>query len=168
MCNAWLELVCEYAQQTRKSCTWWHILGHEVSFSLHIHILQWRQIWDARRCVATESAGSWRVVQSSLLHVVLYAKSKNMKLDYTLHAEGGSIRSREVGGHRFILFIHTRFNLSLRQLLFLFYLTKNEPGWLIPVFEHHMQYMQSSLRSPNSFHARIHIVRLEGRELAKE
>ena len=135
MCNAWLELVCEYAQQTRKSCTWWHILGHEVSFSLHIHILQWRQIWDARRCVATESAGSWRVVQSSLLHVVLYAKSKNMKLDYTLHAEGGSIRSREVGGHRFILFIHTRFNLSLHQLLFtietLFILFDRKWDWLI-------------------------------------
>ena len=41
-----------------------------------------------------------------------------MKLDYTLHTEGGSLRSREVGGHRFILFIHTRFNLSLHQLLF--------------------------------------------------
>ena len=135
MRNAWLELVCEYAQQTRKSCTWWHILGHEVSFSRHIHILQSRQIWDARRCVATESAGSWRVVQSSLLHVVLYAKSKNMKLDYTLHAEGGSIHSREVGGHRFILFIHTRFNLSLHQLLFaietLFILFDKKWAWLI-------------------------------------
>ena len=131
MCNAWLELVCEYAQQTRKSCTWWHILGHEVSFSLHIHILQWRQIWDARRCVATESAGSWRVVQSSLLHVVLYAKSKNMKLDYTLHAEGGSIRSREVGRRPPLHPVHSHEIQFVASPTSLFILFDKKWAWLI-------------------------------------
>ena len=160
MCNAWLELVCEYAQQTRKSCTWWHILGHEVSFSLPHSYASMKA--DLRCTEMRRYRIRWQLKGCPVKFVTCGFVCQIEKYEIGLHSARRRRLNSLEGGRRPPLHpVHSHEIQFVASPTSLYYwnstyswqktsLADRSPYLSIAC----TTYMQSSLRSPNSFHAR--------------